>query len=102
MRKVIFEYEAKTISLDKLIRELYDSSDLIVYYRSRNEANGIPCFFKKARTEFNSYRFMSPIASYGSTYVSNSIRESLKEAAINRQLFVIKKHEMNKLFKEQL
>lgn len=97
MRKLI--NETKRINLNDLIFELQNSNKLIVYYRSRNERNGLPVFLKKTAT---SWHFISPVNNYAPCYEHTLLLDTLKEASKNRDIYVIDKDESDKLFKLQI
>jgi hypothetical protein len=98
MRKVY--YDIRTLSIDTLIEELREKNNLIVYYRSGNDSMNLPVFLKQLK-EIGKWAFVSPINNYGLTFESAFIETTLKEAAKQRQLYVITKDEANQLFKIQ-
>ena len=93
--------ETKSITLEALVFKLNTPNNLIVFFRSRNEPNGVPVFLKKD-SDGRLYGFVSPVFGYKYCYVNPSLRDTILEASKDREIFVIDKEESSKLFKVQV
>lgn len=94
MLKVI--KETKQITIEGLISRLEDKENLIVFYRSGNKRDGIPCFLQ----HFGKFHFFaSPMFDYTRSFESDSLKDCLSSASQVRDLYVLTKDEATKLFK---
>lgn len=94
MLKVVSEPVIKEISIQELVNKLLMEQNLIIFYLVKDK--GTPVFFHKFSA--GKFGFRNVIFSYADTYVSDSVGESLKEAAKNRQLYVAHRGEMENIF----
>ncbi len=99
-----------TISIDELAEKLLISNDLIVYYRTNNEKDGLPVFLKR-NIEGHLWGFISPIDGYKTTFEHHiiykgvdTLKEFLTKVSKIRTLYVINSRNTNEvaeLFKPQ-
>ncbi len=96
MRALLNDLRQMTIS--DLIDELENPNGLIVFYRTKNERTGTPCFLKKDK---NGWYFMSPVYDYDRTYEHKNLRDTLETCLKSRRIYVMHRDEYDKLFKVQ-
>ena len=97
MKKIISE--VKQLTIDNIVEQLESSNNIIVFYRSHNEREGVPVFLKKLG--HRDIGFVNPINNYSTCYRNTTFRLSLEAAAKSRTLYVINKEEASELFKIQ-
>lgn len=109
MQKLVKTTTSDLITIDEICKKLdEDYNDHIVFYYSNNKGN--PVFLKQLKKEgsvTNSYRpfyyaFISPIFSYGESFLATSVRGSIEQASISREIFICKKEEWEQIFTQKL
>ena len=103
MKRVI--NDKKLITISELVDILQMGAKCVVYYMARCSADNesYPVFFKKMTDSprLGDFGFVAPIFTNGTSYVADTIRESLQKAVDGgKELIVLERNEVDQLFKK--
>lgn len=93
--------ETKQMTIDQINTMELDNNlnNVIIFYRSQNEKDGVPVFLKKMKER--GYGFASPIFDRSVVYRGNTIKEAIKSAQQGRTVYFLKQEDSDQLFKVQ-
>jgi len=96
MKRVIKPTNDNNITVDDLIDQLNCKIDIVVFYYTGSTVR-YPVFFKKIN--YSEYGFVSPIFNYKPVYTGD-LYTSIRTAARAKDLYVVDKADIDKIFKK--